>query len=686
MRRVYLLIMFLVALTVTSQAQELNLYVSPLGNDAAEGSSSAPLRTVGRALELANDSATHIFVAGGSYTESHTLELRSNLTIEGSLNDSTWQPGSESSNILINTVEYVDDYSHKIGFRSDNDTNWLLKGINITVAAATDADRASSGKGATVYALHISGSAGGNQILDCELTAGNGGNGLNGNNGAAGTAGANGTGGGDGGLSPLTNSGTEVGTGGAASGSGARAGGRGGNGGAGGEGNENNGNGGNSGMTGGNGAGGNGGNGGGTTSPGQDGAAGAAGANGSNGTTVASGNSFEWLHYFVPAATGNNGTDGTGGGGGGGGAGGGSATGTTLLIPNQYCGGAGGGGGAGGTGGTGGTAGTAGGGSFGIYCASGQTPFILNTSIVTGNAGQGGNGGQGGIGGNGGNGGNGGSRSTTGTAGYGGKGGRGGNGGNGGDGENGCNGTALLIAVTNNAELVADNIATPNVDENHVCGGDDVSLNATPGFGGQTCQWFSIDNDSVPVATGTEFYVGNVTGTTQYLVATYDTVRDILSYERVMVTVYPSYYETDEVTIQESDLPYSYRDTVFEAGTETGEYTFSAITATGCDSILTLALTVVADDTTGVATHTIGAKDVTLFPNPANGGTVTVQYGAADGSQHLRMYDASGREVRTARLTSEYTFIRTEGLQKGLYTIHITSSDGQVTAKKLVIN
>lgn len=684
MRRVLLLLFITLGAVVGSRAQ--NLYVSPSGNDAAEGTATSPLRTIGRALSLANDSATHIFVAEGNYTENATLELHSNLVVEGGLNDSTWQMGSNATFLTINTIEYVGNYSHKIGLRSENDTNWLLLRMNITVAAATDADRAASGKGATVYVIHVSGNAAGNRIVDCQLTAGNGGNGLNGSNGVAGTSGNNGSEGGNGGLSPLTNSGTDVGTGGSASGSGLRAGGKGGNGGAGGEGNENNGNSGQNGLSGGNGTGGTGGVGGGTTAPSHDGAAGATGSNGNNGVTIPSGNTYAWLLYFVPAETGNAGTDGAGGGGGGGGAGGGSATGTTLLIPNQYCGGAGGGGGAGGTGGTGGTAGTAGGGCFGIYCASGQSPFIQNTVIFTGNAGHGGQGGIGGQGGQGGQGGSGGSCSVTGNAGKGGRGGNGGNGGRGGNGENGCDGAALRVAIINDAELVAEDIATPSVAECQLCGNEDATVEAIPGYGGQICQWFAADNDSVPVTTGNVLEVGNVSEAVTYHAYTYDTVRNVRSYEYVTVVVYPSYSGYEFLTIHESELPYTYCDTVFDAGTVTGEYIFRHYTVMGCDSTMILSLMVVPDDTVGVTEAGEVLSGLTIYPNPVSGGTVTVRCHATCGNRWLGIYDVGGRLLGTKELVDETTVLDVTGLPKGLYLLRVTDGDGSVCTAKFVIN
>ena len=236
----FLLLTFFCALAIAAVAQDIHLYVSPSGDDTAEGTPEQPVRTLSRALEILGDStAAHIFMASGSYTESHTLELCSNLTIEGGLNDSTWTVDSNgSTDLYINTVEFVGDYSQKIGFRSDNDTNWTLQRLNITVASATDADRASSGKGATIYVLHISGNASGNRVLDCHLTAGDGGNGISGNNGANGNNGIDGTEGGQGRIAPADDlwdyGSLNPGIGGAAVGTGVRTGGTGGDGGCGG--------------------------------------------------------------------------------------------------------------------------------------------------------------------------------------------------------------------------------------------------------------------------------------------------------------------------------------------------------------------------------------------------------------------------------------------------------------------
>ena len=58
------------------------------------------------------------------------------------------------------------------------------------------------------------------------------------------------------------------------------------------------------------------------------------------------------------------------------------------------------------------------------------------------------------------------------------------------------------------------------------------------------------------------------------------------------LTVNPSYNLTETETICQNELPYTWRDTVFAEGTISGEYVFNRSTINGCDSIVTLTLTV----------------------------------------------------------------------------------------------
>ncbi len=61
---------------------------------------------------------------------------------------------------------------------------------------------------------------------------------------------------------------------------------------------------------------------------------------------------------------------------------------------------------------------------------------------------------------------------------------------------------------------------------------------------------------------------------------------------KLHLVVNPSYYYEEELTICEQELPYSYRDTNFLVGTESGTYTLRRQTINGCDSVFTLSLTV----------------------------------------------------------------------------------------------
>lgn len=581
---------------ITANAQQ-QIYVSTQGDDTADGTVTAPVRSLSHALTLADENGSYIRIASGNYTENQTLELRSNLTIEGGLDAETWQEDGNATVIFINSVEFVSDYSQKIGFRSVNDTSWTLKRLNVSVAAATTADRATSGKGATVYGLFIEGNAGNNRIEDCNFTVGDGGDGISGVNGTNGANGGSGSNGGDGGLSEWTNDGDDEGIGASAVGTGSRAGGKGGNGGEGSITHSEGGYNGISGAAGGNGNGGHGGNGGAAGAAGHNGSAGADGVNGADGISGAANNTYTWAEYFIPANTGDNGTDGLGGGGAGGGGGGGGATNYILGIPGQYCGGAGGGGGAGGEAGTCGTAGTSGGGCFGIYCFETETPAISNTNINIGRAGQGGAGGQGGIGGQGGNGGSGGSCSSTGTAGKGGNGGHGGKGGNGGNGENGQDGAAQRIAFVNNNQLANYDISHAITTSFYFCSNDDIVVTAQPGFNGETCRWYESETSTTVLAT-TSAFRPNLSSDTVFYVASYNQTENIESIERVPIFIeyHEAFYDELHVSICEGQVPYVWNGHSFYTS---GNHTIATPTEAGCDSIMILYLTVNAIFNTG---------------------------------------------------------------------------------------
>jgi len=58
------------------------------------------------------------------------------------------------------------------------------------------------------------------------------------------------------------------------------------------------------------------------------------------------------------------------------------------------------------------------------------------------------------------------------------------------------------------------------------------------------------------------------------------------------LTVNPAFYEEESITICENELPFTFRDTTFRTGTQSGVYVLKRKTVLGCNSITTLNLTV----------------------------------------------------------------------------------------------
>ena len=431
------------------------IYVSPDGDDNAAGTSLAPKKTLSGTLASINaNEFTYIRMLKGVYNENQIIDLSSNLIIEGGWffdnTKKTWVKHADSTTTInINAITTIGNANHRIGFRSINDTNWMLKNLTVNVIGATTADRHSSGKGTSVYGIYTSGVTTNTYVERCNLVIGNGGSGQNGTAGTNGQAGNNGSTGDIGTEIKVFVSwgctGGESVAGGAAKGSGTLAGGKGGSSGGGRDGNLSSGNRGYDGSAGSNGGGGavggtkgSGGAAGGSV--GGNGGNGSNGTNGSNGQTI---NAYTISEYFEPGNQSASGTNGTGGAGGGGGGGGGSA-----KVTGSW---SGGGGGGGGTAGTAGSGGIGGGGVFGLYSYITSPVTLTATRVLCGQAGVGGNGGAGGIGGAGGTGGAGYVAGQGAGSVYGGTGGNGGKGGNGGNGAKGADGISIPYIVVNSS-------------------------------------------------------------------------------------------------------------------------------------------------------------------------------------------------------------------------------------------
>jgi hypothetical protein len=77
----------------TVTIDQMVVYAAPSGNDYADGSRSAPVRSIGRALQIASTTERKtIFAAAGLYIEDSPLKVNSDVALAGGLDPDTWQP------------------------------------------------------------------------------------------------------------------------------------------------------------------------------------------------------------------------------------------------------------------------------------------------------------------------------------------------------------------------------------------------------------------------------------------------------------------------------------------------------------------------------------------------------------------------------------------------------------------
>lgn len=100
--------------------------------------------------------------------------------------------------------------------------------------------------------------------------------------------------------------------------------------------------------------------------------------------------------------------------------------------------------------------------------------------------------------------------------------------------------------------------------------------------------------DSVSVCSNELPFVWNGKSYTSSGIVT-DTIVSSLGCDSIVtmsISIIPSYLFTENRVICQNELPYSYRDTVFQTGTASGLYVLKRKTTLGCDSVFQLTLTV----------------------------------------------------------------------------------------------
>ena len=153
----------------------------------------------------------------------------------------------------------------------------------------------------------------------------------------------------------------------------------------------------------------------------------------------------------------------------------------------------------------------------------------------------------------------------------------------------------------------------------------------------------------------------------------------------LILTVMPEHNVTDQHTIMETDLPFNYMDTVFGTDTKRGVTThvLKRQTAAGCDSIVTLTLTVL----------TVGLNNVTdgyfeIYPNPAQREqliTLNANFTEAElEGMVVEVFNSVGECVKTMKPTA--LPIQFSGFDSsGVYLVRVTTASGRVVYGKVVV-
>ena len=232
----------------------------------------------------------------------------------------------------------------------------------------------------------------------------------------------------------------------------------------------------------------------------------------------------------------------------------------------------------------------------------------------------------------------------------------------------GCDSTVTLHLTINPLPTVTIS------GETSFCEGSSTTLTA---IGAETYVWNTAD--SVADITVAEAGTYSVTGT--------DT-NGCQNRASIEVSVYPVVTELVEVTICENELPYHYVngaiDTTFDVGTpELSTFNFQLFTSHGCDSIVTLTLTINTCDTIGITTYDDGI--LALYPNPTNS-TITLQLTpeTCTLSPEIQIFDIYGKRLQVISITDERTEIDLSSYATGVYLVKLVS-DGRVIGVRKVV-
>lgn len=177
----------LLLFSIGASAQECGIiYVSPNGaSSGTTGTRDNPAELL-HAFTLVDPANNHLRLAHGLYELTETLEIPSDIVIEGGFVESTWYKTNADSTILHRDAGNFDATNKAlIALKAENQSNFRVQDITIKVDDAP-------GNGVSVYGMYFAGCSD-YYVSRCIIFTGDGSDGLPGTQGIQGIAGANGT-------------------------------------------------------------------------------------------------------------------------------------------------------------------------------------------------------------------------------------------------------------------------------------------------------------------------------------------------------------------------------------------------------------------------------------------------------------------------------------------------------------
>ena len=209
-----------------------------------------------------------------------------------------------------------------------------------------------------------------------------------------------------------------------------------------------------------------------------------------------------------------------------------------------------------------------------------------------------------------------------------------------------------VMCSTTNCTVNAGNDQT-------VCAGASVTLS---GFGANTYTWSNgVQNGVAFVPTGTQTYT--VTGTN---------AQGCSATDQVIVTVNPQTSSTQTQTALDS-YTWPVNEQTY---TQSGTYTETIPNAAGCDSTITLNLSL---NFTGIEINT--KELIKIYPNPTN--EFFAIYMPLESFDNYMIFDNQGRKILEGKLTGKETLISLIGLTEGTYNLFVEKDQIPIKIMKL---